>query len=41
MDWFLYNNGLRLERVKIYLHEMEKLLAVEWIFEELEQNGFH
>ena len=26
---------------KIYFHEMEKLLLVEKIFEELEQNGFH
>ena len=26
---------------KIYFNEMEKLLLVEKIFEELEQNGFH
>ena len=26
---------------KIYFHEMEKLLTVERIFEELEQNGFY
>ena len=26
---------------RIYFHEMEKLLLVERIFEELEQNGFY
>ena len=26
---------------KIYFHQMEKLLPVEEILEELEQNGFH
>ena len=26
---------------KIYFHEMEKLLPVEKISEQLEQNGFH
>ena len=26
---------------KMYFHEMEKLLPVERIFDELEQNGFH
>ena len=31
------NKGL----FKIYFHEMEKLLPIERIFEELEQNGSH
>ena len=26
---------------RIYFHEMEKLLPLEWIFEELEQSAFN
>ena len=33
--------GLRKGSFKIYFHEMEKLLLLERIFEELEQNGFY
>ena len=29
------------DSLKIYFHEMEKLLAVEGLFKKLEQNAFH
>ena len=36
-----FATGHNKDSLKIYFHEMEKLLPVEGLFEKLEENGVH